>query len=112
MRQLADAALIHRFPRLLGRRTREPGRLYLVGGASAVLVGWRNATIDVDIHLPTDDAEILRHIPALKDELQVNVELAASDAVEDQLYRYPAVDPPSFRRGVEEAVAAARARRP
>ena len=77
MRQLTDAARLREFMRLLGRRTRAAGRVYLVGGACAVLHDWRSSTIDIDIDLDPGLDALLREIPAIKEELQVNVELAS-----------------------------------
>lgn len=77
MRQLTDAARLREFMRLLGRRTRAAGRVYLVGGACAVLHDWRSTTIDIDIDLDPGLDALLREIPAIKEELQVNVELAS-----------------------------------
>jgi hypothetical protein len=77
MRQLTDAARLREFMRLLGRRTRAAGRVYLVGGACAVLHDWRATTIDIDIDLDPGLDALLREIPALKEDLQVNVELAS-----------------------------------
>jgi uncharacterized nucleotidyltransferase DUF6036 len=169
MRELADSTRIEQFMRQLGRAARVDGRVYLTGGATAVLYGWRDTTIDVDIKLIPDRDEILREIPRLKEELNLNVELAApSDfiplptgweersplirtegklsfhhfdptaqalakaerghdqdirdvremvaaglvnpaetliqfkAIEPELYRFPAIDPASFRKAVEE----------
>ncbi len=169
MRELADSARIEQFMRELGRAVRVEGRVYLTGGATAVLFGWRDTTIDVDIKLIPDHDEILREIPRLKEALNLNVELAApSDfiplpagwedrsplirredklsfhhfdpvaqalskvergheqdirdvremiaaglvnpaealiqfkAIEPELYRFPAIDPISFREAVEE----------
>jgi hypothetical protein len=42
-----------------------------------VLAGWRSTTIDVDLKLVPEQDSVLRAIPRLKDELQVNVELAS-----------------------------------
>jgi hypothetical protein len=170
MRGLADRDRILRFMRALGDSAPEDARVYFTGGATAVLQGWRDSTIDVDIRpVPERDA-LLRAIPQLKETLSLNVELASPDhfipvkpgwedrspfiaregrisfhhfelsaqalakierghaqdivdvremlrrglversglreyfdAIEPLLYRYPAVDPPSFRRAVEEA---------
>lgn len=77
MRRLADAARIHALLEALGRAAGEAGRLYLTGGATAVLLGWRPTTIDVDIHLAPERDALLRAIAHLKDELAINVELAA-----------------------------------
>lgn len=63
--------------RELGRAARSEGRVYLTGGATAVLHGWRESTIDVDIKLIPDRDELLREIPRLKAELDLNIELAA-----------------------------------
>lgn len=169
MRGLADAAHIEQFMRALGRAARVESRIYLTGGATAVLNGWRASTIDVDIKVIPDQDELLREIPKLKGRLNLNVELAAPsdfipvpdgweerspfirregtisfhhfdpvaqalskaerghaqdlldiremiasglvdtadalaqfDSIEPELYRFPAIDPPSFRRSVEE----------
>lgn len=171
MRQLTDAARLRLFMRRLGQAARGRGRVYLVGGASAVLLDWRASTIDIDLELDPSLEPLLEAIPRLKDELQVNVELAspsqfipelpgwrdrspfvqregtvdfhhydfyaqalakierghardlddvramAADglvlparlleffaAIEPQLHRYPAIDPPSFRRAVDDVV--------
>lgn len=144
--------------------------MYLVGGATAVLLEWRATTIDVDLVVRPEDDALLRALPALKDELQINVELASpldfipippgwedrgrfiaqvrrvgffhfdlyaqalakverghrqdlADVhemvvrglvdrrraleyfarIEPDLYRFPAIDAPTFRRAVEEA---------
>jgi hypothetical protein len=76
MRQLADAERIGTFFRELARATDQPTRLYLTGGATAVLLGFRPTTIDVDIKLVPERDELLRAIAGLKDTLQINVELA------------------------------------
>ena len=145
-------------------------RIYLVGGTTAVLMGWRSSTIDIDLVTRPEDDALLRAIPAIKERLQVNIELASPldfipvppgwedrsppiarigrvsfhhfdlyaqalaklerghrqdvadvremlarglvaaprllvyfDRIELDLYRYPAIDPASFRRAVEEA---------
>jgi hypothetical protein len=168
MRQPSDLNRICELMRHLGRETRSPARVYFTGGATAVLIGWRASTIDVDIGIEGDSREILRAIPGLKESLQINVELASPsdfipelpgwrdrcsfvqreesldffhydfyaqalakierahpldltdvramldrglieparardlfERIEPELYRYPAVDPPSFRARVE-----------
>ena len=69
MRGLADANRIRSLLRALGRETKNPCRLYLTGGATAVLLGWRSSTIDVDIKIVPDSDPLLRSIPALKESL-------------------------------------------
>jgi len=53
--------------------------VFLVGGTSAVLVGWRATTIDVDLVFRPESEAMLRAIPLLKERLQLNVELASPD---------------------------------
>jgi hypothetical protein len=147
-----------------------PVQVYLVGGATAVVEGWRQATIDIDLALGPGHDAVLRAIPAIKEMLDVNVELASPAdfipvksgwqerspfvaqegrvtfrhfdlyaqalakierghetdrtdvaqllarglvdrtrlleyfaAIEPELYRFPAIDPGSFRQAVETA---------
>ncbi len=170
MRRPVDASRIREFFRALGAEARDETRLYLTGGTTAVLVGWRAATVDLDIKIVPEHDSLFRAIPALKDRLEVNVELASPadfipelpgwqersrfivregkidffhydfyaqalsklqrghakdqedvremiqrglvepgkaqelfDAIEDKLYRFPSIDPASFRRRVEAA---------
>jgi hypothetical protein len=77
VRELADADRIRRFMRALGQAARVDGDCYLTGGTTAVLIGWRPTTLDVDIELEPDQDEVLRALPSIKDELAVNVELAS-----------------------------------
>jgi hypothetical protein len=171
MREVADTVTIRRFMNALAQTTTTPVQVYFTGGATAVLIGWRASTIDVDIHLVPDDDRLLRGIPPLKDDLQINVELACPahfipelpgwqerslfideegtlsffhydfyaqalakierghsldmsdveamfqrgfvqsgplmqhfEAIEGQIYRYPAVDARAFRSAVENAI--------
>ena len=76
MRGVADAERIGAFMRALGREADSEGACYFTGGATAVLVGWRDSTIDVDILLVPESERLLRAIQHIKEDLQVNVELA------------------------------------
>ena len=49
MRALATRDRIEALMRELGRVADADGAVYLTGGATAVLVGWRETTIDVDV---------------------------------------------------------------
>ena len=42
-----------------------------------MLVGWRDSTIDVDIKLEPESDRLLKAIQVLKEELQLNIELAS-----------------------------------
>jgi hypothetical protein len=76
MRQLAHADRIRQFMRALGAEADQATRLYFTGGATAVLLGWRATTIDVDIRLFPESDRLLRAIPKLKEQLHLNIELA------------------------------------
>ncbi|MFN0151546.1 MAG: DUF6036 family nucleotidyltransferase [bacterium] len=157
--------------RALGETASHETRVYFTGGVSAVLMGWRHSTIDLDIEIVPERDDILRAIPALKEQLEINVELAAPshfipalpgwedrsvfigkegpvafhhydfyaqalakiergheqdrgdvaamlahhlvepgrlrtlfNAIEPELYRYPAINPESLRRAVDRAI--------
>jgi hypothetical protein len=77
MRERADADRIRSFMRAAGAAAAREGVCYLTGGATAVLVGWRGTTIDVDIALEPEQDELLRALPRIKSELRINVELAS-----------------------------------
>ena len=77
MREPADEARIRRLAAELSRRAPAEARIYLTGGATAVLEGWRPSTIDVDIRLEPESDELFRAISEIKDVLDVNVELAS-----------------------------------
>ena len=69
MRQVVDAERIARCMRELGRAADVDGACYLTGGATAVLIGWRRSTIDVDIRLVPETDQLLRAIQRLKEQL-------------------------------------------
>ena len=76
MRRFVDAERLRAFMRALGSRTDVETTCYLAGGASAVIVGWRDATVDIDVLFAPENDQLLRAIPDLKERLEVNVELA------------------------------------
>lgn len=77
MRELADAERIRQFMRAFGAAAEQGADVYFTGGATAVLVGWRSTTIDVDIKVEPELDSLLRAIPQIKDEFRINVELAS-----------------------------------
>ena len=78
-REATTAAKVRQLLRRLGEEARGPGRIYLVGGASAVLIGWRETTVDVDLKLAPEPPGVFEAIARAKEALNINVELAAPD---------------------------------
>jgi len=79
MRRVVDRERLLRFMRDLGQRARTPGRVYLTGGASALLLEWRETTVDIDLKLEPETNEILRAFPELKEIFELNIELSAPE---------------------------------
>ena len=63
--------------RALGAEAQDESAAYFTGGATAVLHGWRRATIDVDVKFVPESDSLLRALPRLKDDLRINVELVS-----------------------------------
>jgi hypothetical protein len=49
MRSNVDSQKIKKLMEALGREARGPGTIYFAGGASALLIGWRSSTVDIDL---------------------------------------------------------------
>ncbi len=79
MRSDTNLEKIRNLMRELGLKAKGPGKIYLTGGASAVLFGWRNSTVDVDLKLEPEPRGIFDAIRDLKDKLDINIELASPD---------------------------------
>lgn len=77
MRERVTLARLRGFMRAVAAVADRPLRVYLVGGATAVLEGWRDATIDVDLAFGGEADAVLRALPALKERLNLNIELAS-----------------------------------
>ncbi len=61
----------------LGAAVSHDTTVHLVGGASAVLMGWRETTIDIDLAVVPESDEVYRALARLKEDLNLNVELAS-----------------------------------
>ena len=79
MREKVTNTRLQEFMKALGSAVAVPARIFLVGGATAVLYGWRESTIDIDLKAIPDSDEVLRSLPALKERLKINIELASPD---------------------------------
>ena len=61
----------------LGRNVRQSASVYFTGGSTAVLRGWRESTVDIDVLFVPEIDAIFRSLPKLKEDLSVNIELAS-----------------------------------
>ena len=99
MREAADADRIRRLAKELGRSVPSGMRMYLTGGATAVLEGWRESTVDIDVRFEPDSDPALQKIKELKETLNVNVELASPLDFLPPLPDWQARSPFRFREG-------------
>jgi hypothetical protein len=99
MRPPVDEDRLRELARRLGRVARRPTRIYLTGGATAVLEGWRGSTVDVDLRFEPDVDELLRELPILKERLGVNIELASPPDFIPELPDWRERSPLVFREG-------------
>ena len=77
MRPPVDAPRIRELADRLSRVASGRVRIYLTGGATAVLEGWRDSTIDVDLRFEPEADELLRALAGIKESLGINIELAS-----------------------------------
>ena len=74
-----DRARLEAFMKALAAQTKGPGTIFLTGGASALLIGWRGMTIDIDLKADPEPIGLFEAIVELKESLSVNVELASPE---------------------------------
>ncbi len=79
MRSPTDIQKLEAFMAALGRHVSSPGRVYLTGGSCALLYAWRATTLDIDLKVAPEPDGFFEAIAVLKEQLNVNVELAAPD---------------------------------
>ena len=77
MRETTNAEKVQQFMLQLGRKTKGIGRVYFTGGTSAVLEGWREMTLDIDLCFSTEPKGAFEAIAQLKQTLNINIELAS-----------------------------------
>jgi hypothetical protein len=63
----------------LATKAKGPGKVYFTGGATALLLGLREQTIDIDLKLEPEPAGVFEAIADLKNRLDLNIELASPD---------------------------------
>jgi hypothetical protein len=79
MRRFLTKDKLDRFMKELARLCTGAGRVYFTGGTTALLLGIREQTIDIDLKFDPEPQGAFEAIPILKKDLQINVELAAPD---------------------------------
>jgi hypothetical protein len=79
MREAADRARIERVMQSLGDAADSDVLIYLTGGATAVLMGWRDSTVDIDFVAVPDSGELLRQISRIREAFHVNVEITSPE---------------------------------
>lgn len=77
MRSNIDPTKIEQLMTILGQEARGSGCIFFTGGASALLIGWRSSTVDIDIRLDPEPPGIFQAIAKLKQKLNINIELAS-----------------------------------
>lgn len=77
MRKTLDKVLLDEVLKELGRLARGPGKVYLTGGACALIYGWRESTVDLDLRLDPEPRGVFEGIRTLKQCMDVNIELAS-----------------------------------
>ena len=65
--------------RELAESAQSRGKVYFTGGATALLLGFREQTMDIDLKLDPEPEGVFEAIARLKNRLNLNVELAAPD---------------------------------
>jgi hypothetical protein len=79
MRAHTSKDRIDQLMRQMGAAVKSEGRIYFTGGVTAVMMGWRETTIDVDLKAEPEPLGFFECLPRLKDDLDINIELAAPD---------------------------------
>jgi Nucleotidyltransferase of unknown function (DUF6036) len=79
MRSVTDKAKLEAFMVALGNQVKGEGIIYLTGGATALLQGWRSMTIDVDIKPEPEPPGFFEALAKLKNELDINIKLASPE---------------------------------
>src|ERR1700712_1851960 len=100
MRPPVDVERIRALATVLARATRTETVLYLTGGATAVIEGWRASTVDVDLRLEPDSDEIMKALVQAKRDLDINIELASPPDFVPELAGWRDRSPFVLREGV------------
>ena len=78
MRREVGKDILQEFFKEFSKPFKSQCSVYILGGASALVYGWRASTHDIDLKI-IPDSEAFNVIAKLKDTLSVNIELASPD---------------------------------
>ena len=79
MRPPVTGEKIGRLMVALGQLVSGPGTIFFTGGVTALLHGWRETTIDIDLKAFPEPAGLYEALAELKERENVNIELASPD---------------------------------
>jgi len=99
MRPPVDAERVRAFVVELASAARQLTTIYLTGGATAVIEGWRASTVDIDLRVEPESDDLLKRMAAAKDELGVNVELVSPPDFVPELREWRERSPFVFQQG-------------
>ncbi len=77
MREPVTPERLERFLEIFGKKLKSSGRIYLIGGATALLNNWRKTTLDIDLSAEPEPKNFFQAILETKNELNINIELAS-----------------------------------
>lgn len=77
MRNQTTKTSIDQFMRSIARHAKSECSVYFTGGVTAVMMDWRDSTVDIDLKFEPELDEVFRSLPELKESLEINIELAA-----------------------------------
>src|SRR5436305_14365594 len=79
MRTRVTKEALRTFMEELAKAAQSPGKIYFTGGATALLLGFREQTLDLDLKLDPEPKGVFEAIGRLKNALDLNIELASPD---------------------------------
>ncbi len=77
MRQHINKKNLQTFFEAISKNLNEHIDIYFTGGVTALLHGWRQSTIDIDLVMFPESDNLFRKFPELKNSLNINIEIAS-----------------------------------